>query len=433
MKKLIKVLSLTALMMWMSGCEVRNLDTPKSAKPKIDDNLPIISKSSIRSIPSITQIALEWKGTTQANTLGYYIYRSDLQKDGEELSRVATIKNRYASHYLNTNLKPETRYLYAISIIGKDGTESRPSQSVAINTLPIYDSVSLITVKSDLPRQVRIEWRPHTNYAVSKYIIERSSINHIEWEKIATVKGRLNPEYIDIKLKDDIIYSYRLKAVTHDGIESKYSKVVKATTKSLPRAVKNIEATNDQPRKIIVTWEPLIQKDIVGYNLYSSSSSDGSFSKIETASKDANTFEDVIKKDNKKRFYKITTVDKDDLETDIKLLPVVMGVTLSAPVQPTVKLALIKGEEVVLNWEKGDDRTVGYNIYKTTKEGFFKTRTKIFKNIQDVRYVDSDIIRGFDYTYEIEAFDENGLISPKAHMASLKMERVKKSVQKEEK
>ena len=420
-------------MMWMTGCGVGNLDTPKSIKPKIDGTLPTVSKSSIKSIPSITEVALEWKGTAQANTLGYYIYRSDLQKDGEELSRVATVKNRYSSHYVDTDLKPATQYLYSIAIIGKDGTESRPSQSIAIHTLPIYDSVSLITAKSDLPRQVRIEWRPHTNYAVSKYIIERSSIENVEWAKIVTIKGRLNPEYIDLDLDDNLIYSYRIKAVTHDGIESKYSKVVKATTKSLPRAVTNIEATNNQPRKIIVTWQPSNQEGIVGYNIYYSNSSDGSFNRIETAPKDANTFENVINEDNKKRFYKITTVDKDDLETDIKLLPVTMGVTLSAPIQPTVKLALIKGEEVVLNWEKGDDRTVGYNIYKTTKESFFKKSTKVFKNIQDIRYVDSDVVRGFDYTYEIEAFDENGLVSPKVHMASLKMERLKETINKKEK
>ena len=433
MRKLIKTLLLIALMIWMSGCESLNLDTPKSAKPKIDNTLPTVSKSTIKSIPSITEVALEWKGTSKANTYGYFIYRSNLQKDGEELSRIATIKNRYSSHYVDQDLKPATQYLYAISVIGKDGTESKPSQSFEIQTLPIYDSVSLIKAKSDLPRQVRIEWRPHTNYAVNQYIIERSSIGHVEWDKITTIKGRLNPEYIDMELEDNVVYSYRIKSVTHDGIESHYSDVVKATTKSLPRAVTNIEATNNQPRKIIVTWQPSEQEDIVGYNIYYSNSSDGSFDKIDKAPKEADTFEDVINEDNKKRFYKITTVDKDDLETDIKLLPVAMGVTLNAPIQPTVKLAQIKGEEVILNWEKGDDRTVGYNIYKTIKEGFFKKSTKVFKNIQDIRYVDRDIVRGVDYSYEIEAFDENGLVSPKVNMASLKMEKIKETVKTKEK
>jgi fibronectin type 3 domain-containing protein len=109
-----------------------------------------------------------------------------------------------------------------------------------------------------------------------------------------------------------------------------------------------------------------------------------------------------------------------------------MGITLNSPLQPNVKLALIKGEEIVLNWEKGDNRTVGYNIYKTTKESFFKNKLKVFKNIQDIRYVDSDIVRGFNYTYEIEAFDENGLVSPKIHMATLKMEKLKKKIKIEE-
>jgi len=427
MKKLIKALLLTALMMLIVGCNNTNLKSPKLVKPKIDLNLPVINSETVRSIPGMTKLALEWVGTTQAGTYGYHIYRSELQKSGEKLIRIATIKNRYSSHYVDKNLKPDTQYLYAISVIGINNSESKPSVSKEIYTLPLFQSVSLISAISNLPRQVKVIWRPHSNQAVNSYILERSSPKDVEWKKVATIKGRLNPEYIDTGLKDNLTYSYRLKAVTYDGIESRLSAVTKATTKPLPNSVANIEATTNLPRKIIITWQASTLDEIVGYNIYSASSPKGIFSKIGSAKKNDNTFVNVINEDDVKRYYKITSIDKDNLETNKKFLPIVEGKTLNAPAQPVVKLALIKGEQVVLNWEKGDNRAVAYNIYKTIQESFFKSSSKIFKNIQELRFEDTDIVRGIHYTYEIEAVDENGLVSKKVEAASLKLEKIKEN------
>jgi len=420
MRRLIKSLLLIALMIWIAGCDTtNNLQPIKIVKPQIDPNLPVIEASSIKFIPSITQIALEWKGTTADGTYGYYIYRSNVQKDAGEFTRVATVRSKYASHYVDTDLKPSTLYGYSISVIGKGKSESTHSQAVQVYTLPIIDSVSFITAVKNLPRQVKIIWRPHTNLSVNRYYLERSDTKHPKWEKIATIKGRLSPEYIDRDLKDNTTYSYRLRAVTFDNIVSEPSKIVKATTKKLPKGVNNVEATTNQAKKIIITWEPNLDKEIVGYNIYSSDSENGSYSKIAYANKDDNTVENIIQEDNKVKFYKITSVDKDGLETDIKTVQSVMGRTLSAPKEPILTLAMIQDQKVVLNWEKGDNRAVSYNIYKKASEGFFKSTTKVIKNIQDLRYEDQDISRGITYTYYIQAVDENGLVSNKVETTSL--------------
>ena len=433
MKKLISTISLIVLMIVVTGCDLsQNLKTP-SAKPKIDPNLPVINDTSIMAIPAITKVALEWANTTEANTFGYYIYRSNLQKDGEKLSRVASLNNRYSSHWVDNNLQPQTTYLYTISVKGKDGTESKASNSIKVTTLRVFDSVSYIQASSGLPRQVRIQWRPHDNLAVNRYILQRNNLKDDKWETIKTIKGRLTPEYIDMDLKDKTTYAYRLQAVTFDNIKSNYSKIIQGTTKALPKGVKNVKATKNLPRKIMLTWEPSVQEDIIGYNIYESNSATSTYTKIATAKKDENTFENMINKDNVTKFYKITSVDKDNLETNINTLHPVMGITLSAPIQPTVKLALIKEQKVILNWEKGDDRTVAYNIYRTAQEGYFSTKTKVFKNIQNIRYEDADIVRGVTYTYEIEAVDKNNLVSQKVKMATLKMEKLKEPIKQEEK
>jgi fibronectin type 3 domain-containing protein/predicted small lipoprotein YifL len=420
MKKLLKSLSLLLLITLIAGCTPKGgLDVAQ--KPKIDENLPVLDNTKIRMIPGIKSMALEWVGTDEENTNGYHIYRSQIQKDGEKLTRVASLKDKYARHWLDDNLDPQTEYIYSISVIGKNGLESRASQSIPVRTLPILDSVSFVAAQDTLPRKVRIVWRPHDNHAVASYIIEKNTPSQSKWEKVATVKHRLNAEFIDNDLKDKEVYSYRVRAVTFDGIVSNPSKVVKATTKPLPNPPMNIEATTNEPRKIILRWDQAEQEDKTAYKVYVSGSAEGFFDELQTTKRDDNTFIHMINGDNEVRYYKVTTIDKDELESDVKLQPVVMGRTLPAPSQPMITLAQINTNKVILNWSKGDDRAISYNIYKTIKRGFFESETKVIKDVKDLRFEDEDITRGVEYQYAIQAVDEHNLVSEKTSSTSLSM------------
>ncbi len=421
MKRLIKSISLAALLMLATGCEApKALQTP-STEPKIDENLPVVNVQTIKTMPDIKSVSLEWIGTDKENISGYYIYRKELEKEGAKFVRVGSVNDKYTKHFIDTELVPNTQYAYCISVIGANGFESNPSDARATRTYPVFDSVSFIHATSNLPRKIRIEWRPHDLLSIKEYLLEKSTPTEAEWKKVAPIKNRLSAEFIDTDLKDAATYNYRLKAISFDGIESNPSEIVTATTKALPLPISNLEATKDKPRKIILTWKGSAQTDTVGYNIYVSSEADRGFKKIHTASKEDNTFEHVIDENDKTNFYKITTVDKDGLETDIKLLAPVMGKTLASPLQPTITLAQITPNGVILNWIKGDDRTITYNIYKTTRESFFKSTEKMIKNVQALRYEDPDVVRGIEYKYEIEAVDQFGLVSLRTKPAALSM------------
>lgn len=429
MKRLIKSISLTALLMLATGCEApKALQTP-SSEPKIDENLPVLDVQTIKILPDIQTVSVEWVGTDKEHISGYYIYRKDLEKEGSKYVRVGTINDKYTKHFIDTDLKPKTQYAYCISVIGENGFESNPSDARAVRTYPVFDSVSFINATSNLPRKVRIEWRPHELLSIKEYILEKSTPTEADWKKVSPIKNRLSAEFIDENLKDAQTYNYRLKAISFDGIESNPSEIVTATTKALPIAPTNLEATKDKPKKIIVTWKQSTQADIVSYNIYVSDEADRGFKKIYTASKGDNTFEHNIDVNDKTNFYKVTTVDKDNLETDIKLLAPAMGKTLPAPLQPTVTLAQITPNGVILNWAKGDDRAVTYNIFKTTKESFFQSSEKEIKDVQALRFEDADVVRGIEYSYEIEAVDKFGLVSNKTKKAALSMPKLEEKAE----
>ena len=92
MKKSIKNILLIALIILISGCSsLNNLSLGNSSDSKINNNLPIIDSQSIRSISDVRSIALEWKGYSIPNIYGYYIFRSNYEKDGNKFIKVAKL------------------------------------------------------------------------------------------------------------------------------------------------------------------------------------------------------------------------------------------------------------------------------------------------------------------------------------------------------
>ena len=409
MKKLTTSILLASSLVVFSGCE-KEL---KVAKPNIDINIPTIDSKSIKSISDYQSIALEWKSVPEVDVSGYYIYRANMQKDGRKFKRIATLYNKYKTHYLDKNLESNSKYSCAISVVGKSDAESASSKAVMASTLPNFQSVSLITSISKLPRQIKILWRPHTNPRVKSYILEKLSPTESKWEEIAKIDDRYSVEFIDENLGDNETCMYRIRAVTFDNIVSDFSETTTAVTKSLPNKINKLSATKDLPRKIQLSWDRSSTEDVVYYKIYRGESVDGSFKLIGKAPLAHDRFDDTINEDEKIYFYKITTVDKDNLESDIKEVAPVMGSTLSKPKMPKITLAQIQGNKIILNWESSDDRAVTYNVYKNVKEGWSSTKAKLIPNVKGQRFEDPDVVRGVEYRYSIQSVDKFGIVSAK--------------------
>lgn len=422
MTKLMKLTSLTALILLVSGCSYKNLNEPK--KPKIDETLEVVDSSSIRSIADVNAIAFEWRKVDDPRVVGYHFYRANLQKDGSKLVQIDTVENRYTTHYVDEDLQPNTKYVYKISAATAGEVESRTTNDYIVSTLPIIEGVTFIQAISNLPRQIKIIWRPHPNERIESYRVERSSPETNEWRKLTTIEGRLQAEYIDMDLKDNVVYQYRVTALTYDDLESTPSEIVQAQTKPLPDGATNINATRDLPRKIAITWNEGKSSDIIKYNIYRSSSATSGFSKIHTVNSNIFNYDDFINEDGKVYFYKVRAIDKDALESS-EHINSVMGSTLSKVAKPIMTLAQIQGQKAILNWQPADSRTVSYNVYKTIKESFFKEKTIKFENIKDLRFEDKDIARGIAYSYAIQAVDENGIVSEITKEAELILPRLK--------
>ncbi|MFA6191127.1 MAG: hypothetical protein WC665_02145 [Sulfurimonas sp.] len=394
----------TVSLLILSGCGSK--PTP-SSKAVVDSSLPTVILTQNGVATDMKTVAFEWQSITDSRVEGIYIYRQNMKESSSTSEYYDTIDNRFATHYVDTKIEPDTKYKYSFKTFSSSA-ESVISTPIIVASLPVLKSVSWIHSIQGMPRSAKIIWRPHENKIVKAYIIERRTLKDNDWKKIATVDGRFNAEYIDDKLEDSYVYKYRIRVVTYDGLVSEPSEEVTTVTKSLPKSVANINATKDLPRKIKVSWNTVPSADgFISYNVYRSDKIDGSY-KLAKNMKDT-VFIDLINEDGKSYFYRVSSVDKDGLESDNDKLSV-LGQTLAKTNAPLISEAKIVDNKIIISWVGTDPTVISYTVVKKQK-GWFSSSTDEFVGIHDNTFVDSAIEPETTYIYKVYGVDNNTIKS----------------------
>ena len=221
MKRLMQI-SLTAiLLLLLNGCNPSTLANMNNEQ--LDPRLPKLD--SVRAIPSNTSVAFEWQPMDTKGVQGYNIYRTQtnqyVNSSTKELEKIATIHNRFASHYVDTGLRQNSTYTYTFTTL-KNGFESPHGKVISMKTLPPFAPVTFVKGFQKSINTIKLLWRPHTDMRIKMYKIERS-INGTPWKWVGTVKHRMMSEYIDTSVAPGNSYSYRVIAVGFDNSLSKPS------------------------------------------------------------------------------------------------------------------------------------------------------------------------------------------------------------------
>ncbi|WP_300363311.1 hypothetical protein [Hydrogenimonas sp.] len=403
MKFWIRAIFYGVLAIIATGCSTKTIT---QQAPQVKADLPTVE--SIRSISSMTAVGLEWQMVPSMKIEGYRLYRLDPNSEEKKLKRIAQIKDRYSTHYVDTKLTPDTEYIYQMSTYDKEGYESKQSAPVRVKTAPMIHSVSFVRAITDLPNRIKLIWRPHQDLRVVGYIVERASVSKPnEWKKIAEIKNRLSAEYMDKKLGDGEVYIYRVRVKLCNGLVSEPSTPVKAITKPLPQMPGHLSASHDLPKTIHLEWKASPTPDVVYYKIYRAPFEIGFYSY--RAKTEGTSFEDHVPEDGKIYYYKVTAVDKDGLESPMPDAPVI-GSTLAKPSPPAITAAKIAFNQAIITWTPIDDRAEKYNVIRTHWEGLSK-KEKVFTNIYGTKFVDKTMAPGIKYTYRIVAIDKNGIES----------------------
>ena len=407
----------TASLLIISGCS-GNVPVPKK-EAVIDTSLPILELTKNGTIVDSASIALEWKAISDQRVEGVYIYRVSLDENNSNKNEYYdTVNSRFSTHYLDTNIEPNSRYAYYFKTYSANA-ESQKSEQTIITSLPQLESVIWIHSTQGMPRSAKIIWRPHANEKVKAYIIQRRTLQETKWSDIATVNGRLNAEYIDEKLQDNFTYKYRIRVLTYDNIISKPSQEVSVITKELPTEVMQVVASTDMAKKIEVHWKSTQVSDFLTYRVYRSTSINGSYEMV--AETKNSSYSDAIQEDGKEFFYRVSVVDRDRLES-INSNVTALGRTLVKPSTPSLAEAIFANGQVKLSWVSSDSRAKSYIVQKKFSKSFLESSIEDFQNIKGNQFFDSNVEYDRIYFYKIYAVDANGIKSEPSMEVKLKIE-----------
>ncbi len=387
----------TVLLLTFSGCT----KTPKVKKElKIDVTLPIVELTPNGVFSDMNAVAFEWKSLNNSDVEGVNIYKQS--------KYYATINNRFATHYVDYNIKPNSKYNYTFKTFSKDA-QSQSSKPINIKSLDVLNSVTWIYSITGMPRSAKLLWRPHINEKVKSYIIERKLAKEKEYKEVGRIDGRLNAEFIDKDLEDNNIYNYRVKVITFDNIVSTPSTVVNVNTREIPLKIDNLQATKSLAKKIKLTWNKSNSKYFNQYYLYRSQNVDSNdYQLIGTLYK--NSYTDIIKEDGKKFFYRVSAVDVDGLESKYKK-NTVLGMTIPKPKTPHIVKSKFSNNKIEISWDNLDSRTQKYTVVKIKKEGWFNEVKELFSNITTNSFTDTKISKGNSYFYKVYAIDKDSIAS----------------------
>ncbi|EAJ1622277.1 fibronectin type III domain-containing protein [Campylobacter upsaliensis] len=384
---------LASLTLLFSACSVAELTTPKQTQ--LNESLPKVQ--SLKSISDLSNVAFEWEPLYSENIQGFYLYRSSEKEP--QMKLVATIKDKFQTHYVDTKLESGTKYQYMMKTFNEQGHFSEEGQVIEIATQPRPEPLAFVQAITNLPERIKLIWRPHTDLRVNAYIIEKKKVEDKKFAKIGEVKNRLSAEFID-EVKANENFLYRVSALTFDGVQSEPSEVLNSTSKALPPEITHLSASNDLNGKIMLSWDAPVYEDFSYFKIYATSSSFLPFTLL--AKTDKNSYEDIVQGAGESKQYKITMVDKDGLESPMPKRGV-EGKTLGLPASPSIILAQITSEGIVLEWADNDNRAVEYEVKR-----YGGDQNAIFKGIKEKRLRDIKALAGVEYSYEVIAIDELG-------------------------
>jgi len=195
-----------------SGCSTQGILAIGSDKtlPKIIQVKYIVGKSSV---------GFEWPAIKDSRVTGIKIYRAIPQGNKDQrYTKIATIDDRYATHFVDRNIASNQTYLYTFTTYSLL-KESLPGRVIKIKTQEAFEAVSFIKTYTSDKGVVKILWNPHPNPEISGYILERK-IAGGNWKYLAHIRGRLMPEYIDKSAALGYRYSYRIVARSNGGVRA---------------------------------------------------------------------------------------------------------------------------------------------------------------------------------------------------------------------
>lgn len=399
-----------------TGREVKSDLTAKALDSSVKQPQPplvmggegFIRRTRIKFVPSLKN------DQDNIKIIAYNIYRKPAQSGEWQL--VQEIKAKRGSG-ANIAFEIEDRekledgkvYIYGVSSVDKKKIESVFSDPVKITTVkrPV-----LSLEKDNLLRENRFTWQALER--VSGYRLYRRN-GQGEWARIGDNSRPDKTTYVDKKGKliDGQVYQYHLTAYDNRKGETGPSNTIQAKTKDLPPYPANLKARSNMVKAVHLTWNPVNDPDVGGYNLYSGTSPD-SLKRIGYVRGQAG--KDYLDKgptfgsldDGTSYYYAVESYNL--FKADGAISPVVKATTKFRPVKVRGLTAAAGADHILVKWQANPEPDVKAYLLYQSKNGRGWSKLEELGPSQ-LSFRDDELRPEATYRYRVVAEDKDGLLS----------------------
>ncbi len=253
------------------------------------------------------KVKIQWDTHPDPDVAGYIVSR-----DSNESGTFTKIGKTTRTEFLDKELADGATYFYTISSyysVRGDEISGQESPAISARTKQIPMPPVQVNAASGLARKTILTWKKNDEKDIVEYWIYKGRESRLDRDPFAKVPAA-EDTLTDTNLMDSKQYSYAVRAVDADGLQSELSDIVSATTKPLPRQPAGIQGKAYQGR-ILLEWNPNEETDIKGYNIYRKGWLKGAL----VTFTDKRSIEIPWEEKTKSITLYVTAVDQDGLES----------------------------------------------------------------------------------------------------------------------
>ncbi len=239
---------------------------------------PVVSGVTVES-GCPREVPVAWDASADTAVCGYEVWRS-LEGD-DEWQQIRVLNDPKVVKYLDRGgvsendklggLLDGTNYAYRIIAFNAGGVRSSASEPVTATTKFLPATPQSLQATGGLAGVIKLQWAANPESDIKGYAVEVSSREERGFKELCYVRAAAAGEKLtthETDLEVETTRYYRIKALDIEGLESRWSAVVGATTKALPQTPASLQLT-DAADALVLRWEKPPQNDIVKYNVWS--------------------------------------------------------------------------------------------------------------------------------------------------------------------
>lgn len=283
---------------------------------QMSDNTPPEPPSGfIGKADSLGKIHLSWQANTEADILGYMVFKSASGKDEFTLlSNKPVLEAHYIDSVASNDLNKGV--YYRLMAVDHRYNQSAFSNILFINKVDLLaPSVPVLITCKVVETGIEFSWINSASSDVVKHVVMRFLEGDSTWTQLSEIENKKYTElssYIDREASSEKIGRYRIVAVDQAGNTSEPAQSIDIKAQNLPEIekVRKVRSTVDMGNgRILLTWEAP-EKRVKQYKIYRKTK-DVRYTNYETLNGDNSSFEDYGMKAGNFYAYRIKVIYED--------------------------------------------------------------------------------------------------------------------------